>query len=102
MQFGDIRKDGEEGEGGEVGWVHSCRANEVFEMRVVVEEVAKVENIGSALEMNVGDEQTESARTKVATCEGEAVQCLEWSPECPMILSRTSQGNNGGSIANES
>ena len=46
-------------------------------MRVGLEEVAEVKDLIPALEVNIGDEYAESARTEVATCEGEVEERLE-------------------------
>ncbi len=59
-----------------MGWVHSYGANEGLEMRIGLEEVAKVEDFNPVLETDIGYQQTEGARTEVVTCEGETVQCL--------------------------
>ena len=56
LQLREIGEDSEEGDGGEVAGFNSYRANEGLEMRVGLEEVAKVKDLVPVLEVNIGDE----------------------------------------------
>ena len=55
----------------ELGWINMDRLNEGLKVSVSMEVVTEIEDIVPAAELNMGHQQADATRAKLAACEGE-------------------------------